>query len=206
MPTEATSKPRRQTWREWQSPDMPEPARLYTRDQTLGRIKRLGIKAKLSDIRYWESLGVLPGPVRQWHEGAVRGLYPGWYIALVYFLRRLQSLKIDLDHAGRILDDKKRHLPGMLSLAPAQYNLETDQGLREMCVALDTIVSNYAAGNEWAPSQTLVRDLGRLTRYQEQLGTPVERVEVRVIPADGRNPLIAYEFRPSKDEQRSNDN
>ncbi len=200
MPAEAKPSRRQGTWREWQPPDVPEPTQLHTRDQILARIERLGIDATLSDLRYWEYIGALPGPVRRWHMGATRALYPAWYIALVQHLRRLQQYDHDLDHAASALrKHTEAYLFTLLRNLPDQYNPDTDEGLHQIFRALDHVAGGHVVGSDWIPSRTLVRDLERLARRQERLtGVPTDRVEVRVIDAKGKETPFPVQIRPTE--------
>lgn len=83
---------KRKTWRDWLPPDAPEPRveTLLTRDQLLARVSRLRPAIAETTLRSWERAGVLPHPIRRWHEGAVRAVYPPWYLDLVRQIRRLQ--------------------------------------------------------------------------------------------------------------------
>jgi len=88
---------KRETWREWQAPEVVEPP-LLTRGALIEALARLG----LDDIderrlRFWEMKGVLPGPIRRRLDGATRALYPPWMVNLVFSLRHLQARGFALD-------------------------------------------------------------------------------------------------------------
>ncbi len=87
------SRTKRETWRDWLPPGAPDPTPLRTRAQVLANLAALEVIPHVSarDLGYWESEGVLPGAVKQWHEGAVRAVYPDWFLTLVLELRALQQ-------------------------------------------------------------------------------------------------------------------
>lgn len=83
----------RETWRDWLPPGAPLPDVLYTRDELVRELEALdhGPRVTARDIAYWESEGVIPAAVRQWHNGAVRAIYPDWVLWLIVELRSLQQ-------------------------------------------------------------------------------------------------------------------
>lgn len=113
MPTEAPTK--RETWRDWLPDGTPEPTYLLTREEVVAAAERSARLGRLSnqqsgksivlgtgsistgDLRYWESIGVLPRPLRRRHEGAQRALYPAWYTHLARQVRLYQDLGWSLD-------------------------------------------------------------------------------------------------------------
>lgn len=76
--TATTSKPKRETWLDWLPSDAPDPLELITRQELARRVSDRGFDVTNEKIGYWEKQGVLPLPVRRWHEGATRALYPSW--------------------------------------------------------------------------------------------------------------------------------
>ncbi len=116
MPTEAPSKPKRETWRDWMrdaAPDVPEPTELLTREEFLAELNRLSLNVDEGTLRSWEYHGVLPRIVRRWDPGlrANRAYYPPWMIAAVLLLRESQGAGLSLQqiaarlrsHAGPII-------------------------------------------------------------------------------------------------------
>lgn len=52
---------------------------LVTADELLDILERVlepGAAPNIDKLRYWQRAGVLPHPVRRWHDGATRALYP----------------------------------------------------------------------------------------------------------------------------------
>lgn len=83
---------KRETWYAWLPDGAPKPRveDLLTREELLARLRRIRPVVTETALRSWERKDVLPHPIRQWHEGSVRALYPPWYPDLVRQLRRLQ--------------------------------------------------------------------------------------------------------------------
>ncbi len=91
----AKGKGNRETWRDW-LPAGTAAGELLTREQILERLRRWRVEATEADLRYWEYEGILPRPVRRSHEGAVRAIYPAWFVPLVRELRHLQRSGLSL--------------------------------------------------------------------------------------------------------------
>lgn len=96
---------KRETWQDWQAPDAPEPTWLQTRAELLETLeaRRVDPPVTESDLRYWEYRGLLPAPIRQWHHGATRAVYPLWVTELVADLRFLQAVGHPLAQIGPAL-------------------------------------------------------------------------------------------------------
>lgn len=88
------------SWRDWMPEGYPEPPddQLITRAELLERLRGI-FRTNLSEkrLQVWEAAGVLPGPVRRWHDGATRALYPRWvvYLAAIAELDRPGGLSMD---------------------------------------------------------------------------------------------------------------
>ncbi len=88
----AAGKPKRETWEDWQDRGAPEPRRLLTQAELLALLAGYAViqpPVTKDDLRYWQGRRILPAPVRRWHDGATRALYPPWYATLVADLRLL---------------------------------------------------------------------------------------------------------------------
>ncbi len=95
----------RETWIDWLPAGVAEPpaSELLLRSQVLAWLAARRMSVRESDLRYWEGRGVLPHPVRRWHEGAVRALYPAWYPLAVRVLFHLQAVGRPLAAIGQDL-------------------------------------------------------------------------------------------------------
>src|SRR5215211_8268723 len=72
-------------WRDWLPIGEPEPTAddLVTRDELLERVRESGIDFNARTFQHWEAMGALPRPLRRWHDGAVRALYPAWLALMI---------------------------------------------------------------------------------------------------------------------------
>ena len=171
----------RETWLAWLPPGTATPAELLTRDELLARLGRWDVDASESDLRYWEYVGALPRPVRRWHRGATRAVYPSWYPALVRQLRALQRGGLRLEEIGPRLRAHMR----LLLTRPADGEPDTadaiDRRLRQHAPAWASAPEHIAMTAE------LVAALEEFAQLHERFrDVPVARVEVHVIGADGR--------------------
>ncbi len=103
MATEGASKPKRETWRDWMSPEATEPTELLSRDELVNQLRQEGIKVSAADLRNWQDDGIVPYGIRRWYQGATRTLYPPWMADTIRELRELQA-------AGKALPQIKQDL------------------------------------------------------------------------------------------------
>ncbi len=151
------------------------PSELLTRQEVLDRLALWRVEAEEGDLRFWEQSGILPRPLRRLHQGAVRAVYPYWYLYLVRQLRRLQRQGLSLAEIGpqlrvhaRILLAYEATDPRSLELRGlAQPGAMTTEDLR-LPPALFTALEHFAA------------------LYADFRDVPVERLELHVIAVDGR--------------------
>ncbi len=127
MPTQAATKPKRETWLDLLPDDAPEPS-LITRDELIGTLKDRGVDINEVTLVYWEKSGVLPRPVRRWNTGAPRAMYPIYAIDTISYLRGLQAEGRTLDQIAPLvrawaLNVIKWHDPLRGALAEAQNAL-----------------------------------------------------------------------------------
>lgn len=82
----------KQTWRDWLPEDEEEPAddELITRGELLEHLRAAHVDISERTLQLWEAAGVIPGPIRRWHNGATRALYAPWvvYLAILAELGR----------------------------------------------------------------------------------------------------------------------
>jgi len=171
--TATMTKPK-ETWRDWMPPGLPEPEELFTREELADLLHSWHIDASVSDLRYWEYAGVLPRPVRRWHNGAVRAVYPRWIASIVRELRRMQRVEgFSLQHIR----------PQLRAYARMFLAYESNDSARETVKAKPLPMSPEDI-RIWPD---LTSELERLARWWTQLsGVPAERIEVHVIGASGR--------------------
>lgn len=110
MPVPARDHTERQTWRDW-LPDT-DPADEVTIEELVESLPMMwGTKVTADMIRYWQKADVLPVPVKRWHNGATRAMYPREpALELIHDLLYLQQAGYTLnDIAGRL----RLYLEGM---------------------------------------------------------------------------------------------
>ncbi|MDP9357099.1 MAG: MerR family transcriptional regulator [Chloroflexota bacterium] len=113
MATEAPTRPpkeiNKETWVDWVKDGAPDPSPedLITRDELIDRLREAGIPITTRELRYWETEGALPRPVKRSHTGAIRAVYPTWVLRLIPRLRTLR-------HQGVPLPEIAAHLRLML--------------------------------------------------------------------------------------------
>jgi len=87
-------KTNQETWRDWMpvseiTGERAEIGDLFTRDEILQELEKRGIAINPETFRSWEKYGLLPRAVRQWHNGAVRAVYPSWIVRTASITRSL---------------------------------------------------------------------------------------------------------------------
>lgn len=87
-------KTNQETWLDWMPVSELTGARkesdeLFTRDEILQELEKRGIVINPETFRSWERYGLLPRAVRQWHQGAVRAVYPSWIVGAATLIRSL---------------------------------------------------------------------------------------------------------------------
>lgn len=96
----ATGKLGPELWAEW-FPNTDEDQQ-GTIDELLAYLARIDAPDVTADnIRYWQKARIIPSPVKRWHDGATRGVYPITSAALVIQeLLELKRLGYTLDQIG----------------------------------------------------------------------------------------------------------
>ncbi len=129
MPTRGTAA-KKETWDDWLPADRPGADRYLTIDELIGELQEFGIHdVEPSDIRYWQMQNVLPYPIKRWHDGATRALYPQDATLIIFRLRELQKRGYTL----RQITDRLRawaaimHDPDPHGIAPALIELAQRQ-------------------------------------------------------------------------------
>jgi DNA-binding transcriptional MerR regulator len=195
-------KSKRETWRDWLPAEIPSPPddQLFTRDELLHLLHQgaahLGnpsgsqfsndlatrVALTTNELRYLESEGVLPRPIRRWHKGAVRALYPVWVVHLVTHIRGLQLSGFAL---AEIRPWAREHIAAIARGEPV-----TDR---------PTQTSSPTHTSPTALPVTVRRELRRLARAHERVvGVETARVEVRVTSITGHT--TTYEVPLTDDE------
>ena len=189
MTTTASPKPKakRETWRDWMPLGSPEPAVLYTRDELAARLQDRNVPVTASDLRYWESAGVLPHTVRRWHKGATRSTYPEW---MGYLARRVRQLQGEGYRLQQIQPRIRRI---------AQIMLRPPDGDADDAVRANLPFYQYAVGPEdLSLPFELSPALAELARRHEAVtGVATHHIEVRVVDDEGRGTTYRVPHRPT---------
>ncbi|MDP9470571.1 MAG: hypothetical protein M3Q71_07875 [Chloroflexota bacterium] len=184
MSGETTPKAKPETWLDWLPAGAPEPE-LLSRDEVLARLQERGVDVSSSDLRYWEYAGVLPRPIRRWHQGATRAVYPGFAVPLIADIRRRQRSRVPLDQIGPQIRERGRF---MVALSVGG-DPSTDEGLARLFAAMDHALDDAR------PTPALIDEVGRLVERRERLtGIPIKHVELRVTDARGKS--VTYPIPP----------
>ncbi len=190
MPTEAPTKPPKATWRDWLIADRVPPAEiermeeegLLTREELLAAVndpaewelieEGLVKPVTLRDLQYWESLGVVPRPIRRWHEGGSRVLYPRWFVYVVRPVRYHQSQGITLDEIAVMIR-------ALVRFHFSQH--EADKDVRE-----HTNNFGQTPADLRLPQDAEV-GLKRFASWHHRItGVEIDRVEIAVVDKNGR--------------------
>ncbi len=173
MTATTETKPKRETWRAWLPDGVPEPD-LVTRDELVAILASWRLNVSVGDLRYWEHEGIIPKPIRQWHEGAVRALYPAWFKYVIRELRRLQRVE------GLRLEQIQPQIRTYTRLLLAYEKSPAGQELAK-------IHPRPMSPEELRIWPDLMTELEQLARWWTHLsGIAVDRVEVHVIGSTGR--------------------
>ena|GEM_PF-2353794 len=173
MPTPTGPK---ETWRDW-VPDAPEPDRLFTRDEVIALAARDGTKVTVSDLRYWEALGITPRPIRRQHNGAVRALYPIWVVWLLREVRKFQREGDNLRHIKHQIRTIAR-----LRYAHSQQDPEADGRWARLAAAE---LSGRTPEPEGMIPELVTALKDQANRDASVTGVPTDRVEVHITRVDG---------------------
>jgi len=104
MPSDP-AKPKRETWLEppWSPSGTQEPELLLTKEQLLDELRKMGESIPERTLNHWQAIGMIPRPVRRWHEGKPASLYPAWMPELVARARVMRRAGDSPDEIARSL-------------------------------------------------------------------------------------------------------
>ncbi len=192
MPTEGPAKTNRETWLDW----LPEGGRtpeLLTRDEVIGRVRARDAEVSTSDLRYWEYAGVLPRPVRRWHQGATRAVYPDFAVSAIVEVRRLQDSRIPLDQIGQRVRERTRTIV-FLTHGPPPSAEPSDEEIDQFTAAWVR-----HAHDDAIPTAALIDEVQRLAERRARLtGAPIERAELRLTDAHGKRVSYPLSIKPTE--------
>jgi len=136
----------------------PADEELITRDELLTRAKGFGTNIHPRTLQIMENQGLVPRPIRRWHDGAVRALYAPWVVDLVLRAYERRRGKWPLNKA---LADVR----GAVKSAIFVHLMDTDQLVSDKLLAQ-------------------LRELA--DQHAKRTGTPIQSSEIRLLDADDR--------------------
>lgn len=104
LPAPPVRLPRRTDWQTWLPAGVAEP-RTITRAALLDRLKQRNLLVTERELRYWESQGALPTPMRQYRDGGTHALYPSWHYQVVEQVPSLRGQGLGWAEIGDRLRD-----------------------------------------------------------------------------------------------------
>ncbi len=157
-----TTPQKQETWRNWIADDSTDPTdsddEVITRDELLRRAAQWVEKVHPRTLQILEQQGLLPRPIRRWHDGAVRALYAPWMTDLV--IRAYDHYR---NHSP--LEEAQADMRRYALSAYFGYHMHRDSQLR-------------------IPEDTL-KQLRALAYRHTRFHAPVAAVEIRFMDADG---------------------
>ena len=188
MPAETTAKPKHETWRDppWSRPDDPEPEHLVTREELLAQLRWDGYPVADRTLRSWQQSGLVPRPVRRWHEGRPAALYPAWVEDLVLFALALKAGGTPIDEVREVVRRISWGDREMLTHVPL-----STAGERKARIA-----SNTAAARRMAE---VVTEVARL--HEQMFGSPILDARVQFVSGHGGRWEYRIKLDPPTDDQ-----
>lgn len=158
--------PPKETWRDWQPVDAPDPYE-YTQPVLLERLRdRAGVNVSANNLRYWQTVGAIPYPVRRQHDGAVRAFYPDWLLNLIPQLMRLQQNGDSWESiAAKMRELARQYAFPQVTLTVVGRNVESEQAAT---AKLDAAIRAFI---EW---------------HEQVTGTSITHADIRFFDADNR--------------------
>lgn len=159
-----SAKPSKETWQDWIPSEPgwfgPTDEELITRDELLERVEELGVKIHPRTLQQLESQGLMPRPVRRWHDGAVRALYAPWVVDLAIRAQERRRGKWPLDKAQADVREAAKQ---------AIFTYGMDKW-----------------GGRGIPMEFLIQLKELADRQTTRSGTAIPSAEIRFLDADGR--------------------
>ncbi len=127
-------------WVDWLPKDAFDPADLaadddlITRDELLRRVQAVGPKIHPRTLLNMETAGLVPRPLRRWHEpaGTVRALYAPWLVDIVLQANELRRER-------RRMDELREEMRHAVMAAFIGHNMDRDSELRIPAEVLDRL-------------------------------------------------------------------
>jgi DNA-binding transcriptional MerR regulator len=64
---------------------------MLSHDELLEELRAQGIEVTAVTLEHWRRNGVIPRPIRRYHNGQTRPVYPAWLVPAIIHLRQLQD-------------------------------------------------------------------------------------------------------------------
>lgn len=149
----------RASWRDWTPDGYPEPAddELITREQLVEELNRANVKMTARNLRHWEALGILPGPIRRRHDGATRALYAPWVVRLGMIAAAAKTFGSSPEKLGR---EMRGVAATVIVQAELRKQVATDERIRDAAKALADRYEEYLGERPALVGMTFRRDDG----------------------------------------------
>jgi len=160
------------SWRDWlpEGEDGPTDDELITRAELLAQLRDADVDLAERTLQTWESQGIMPGPVRRWHDGATRAMYAPWVVSLGRYA----------DHMKNYGDD-----PELLS--------KMVRGMVRMAIGNYGVWKGAMADGRLAAS---LQDLAE--RFETRSGEHPDLIKLQMCRADGGHwQVYTYKVRPT---------
>lgn len=138
--TDTIGKAGRETWADWIravnprfDEDDEEAVHLQPLDDLLAELNDLlpheEDKVDAVTIRYWQREGILPYPIKRWHNGATRSLYP--FPAAFQLILHIRGLQKEGYTLQQIVPRLRGHLAALYDPGPMGLRPAIDDAVRE---------------------------------------------------------------------------
>ncbi len=211
--TETSTKPKRETWRDWMPDGAPEPDELLTRDELLERLRGEGFVVSVDDLRNWQSTGTIPYGINRWRDGSVKTHYPRWMLDVVRTLRAMQSdgrKLAEIRSSLRDIFDRRRSDPVAAAMGATGVHPDPiETAMQQAGVHPDPVAAAMrAAGIGGAVFATdpviegagdLAPRLAEIAREHERaFGGRIVRAELRLIDEHGLPLVFRFDLRQNE--------
>lgn len=192
MPTEAPTKPKRETWRDWMSPEAPEPTELLSRDELVNQLRQEGIKVSAADLRNWQDDGIVPYGIRRWYQGATRTLYPPWMAYTIRELREMQATGLALPEIKQRLRVAARQRTTPIPLAGTAIGTSSSTATLTLSDSLSADVTETVSVVRTPPPdiETHLRQWAQA--HEAVFGIRIARIDVSLV--DERGHPLTFHF------------
>jgi DNA-binding transcriptional MerR regulator len=152
VPTAEKPKTAKPTWLDWHPEGAPLPP-LLSHEELLEELHEQGIDISPYTLEHWRRTGILPRPVRRAHEGAVRPVYPAWFVPAITHIKQQQR-------DGKGLDEIRDAIGPLLTMWALNALLWRDPDLDAATAALDMALREYARASQgWLRDKGVIKSI-----------------------------------------------